>query len=109
MNSPEPIGSIPRPQFRLHSGLELLDEWAEKAGQAEKNVVYRALFSVSNGSVFRTYKTLDDYKRPQEFFVLLKEDLVMKVCIHHFEAFGILYIGSVAGAPGLDLGIDRAA
>jgi uncharacterized protein DUF6235 len=110
MNTPrEPVGSISRPRFRLHSGMELLESWSATAGQAAKNAVYKALFSVADGSVFRAYKTLEDYQRLQEFFIVLNENLVLKIRVHHFEAFGIVYIGPLDGAPGLDLGIDRAA
>lgn len=107
MNTPN--SRVSRPRFKLHTGMELLDEWSETAGQAAKNAVYKALFAVADGSVFRAYRTLEDYQRLQEFFIILNDNLVVKICVHHFEAFGVVYIGPLDGAPGLDLGIDRAA
>ena len=95
---------IPRARFRMDSGIEVLDNWAEGARQSRKNTVYRALFAVTDGSVFRTYRIVDDFQRPNEFFVILKEDLVLKVRVHHFDSFGIVYIGHSADAPHLNLG-----
>lgn len=95
--------------LRLGLGLTRLEEWAEQASQVEKNLAYKALFSVADGSVFRMYDILDDVNRAREFFVLVRENLVIKVCFHQSNAFGIVYIGSPSGAPGFDLGIDNAA
>jgi hypothetical protein len=97
---PEPTSFHPR--FRLDSGQALLDRWASTAGQVEKNAVYKALLCVPDGSVFRTHTIIDDRDRPQDFFVLAREDLVIKIRMRNFESFDILYIGPLSGAtpPG---------
>ena len=91
---------------RLNVGVACLEKWTETAGQAEKNAVYEALFAVSDGSVFRTYKVLDDVQRPGEFFVLVREDLVVKVNFPRPGTFGVLYIG--APVDGSFRGSDAA-
>jgi hypothetical protein len=78
--------------------LDLLDQWAATAGQVEKNAVYEALLSVPDGSVFRTRTILDDRDRPREFFVVAREDLVIKIRMGDFDSFGIVYIGPLSGA-----------
>lgn len=88
---------------RLNVGVACLEKWTETAGQAEKNAVYEALFAVSDGSVFRTHKVLDDVQRPGEFFVLVREDLVLKIGMYPFSNFGIIYIGTLDEAPDLNL------
>jgi hypothetical protein len=95
-------------QIRLESGLERLEEWSGTAGQAEQDAVYQALFAIADGSVSYAYLTYDDVGRPGEFFVLVREDLVVKVVFHDFDSFGIAYIGTIHQAPGHDLGIGRA-
>jgi hypothetical protein len=79
--------------LRLDSGLALLDTWAATAGQTEKNAVYEVLLNVPDGSVFRTHAIIDDRDRPQEFFVVARDDLVVKICMPNFDSFGIVYIG----------------
>ena len=39
-------------RLQLTAGVELLEDWAESATQAERNVVYEALFAVGDGSAF---------------------------------------------------------
>jgi hypothetical protein len=63
------------------------------ANQIDKNAVYEALFAVADGTVFRSHTVLDDVQRAGEFFVLARQDLVVKVSIHPFNTFGVLYIG----------------
>ncbi len=82
-----------RRRRRLNLGVARLARWAGTASQVEKNAVYEALFAVSDGSVFRTHTVLDDVQRTGEFFVLVRESLVLKVSMHPFNTFGILYIG----------------
>jgi hypothetical protein len=86
------------PQFRLETGLELLDSWAETAGQVEKNAVYRVLFAVADASVCQTYKVLDDHQRPNEFAILVRADLVLEIRLHGSDSFGIRYLGPVQRA-----------
>lgn len=84
------------PRFRLERGLDVLDDWSETASQATRNAVYRALFAVLDGSVFRRYSTLDSYVRPQDFCVYLHDELVIGIQLDD-ETFTIDYIGPVAG------------
>lgn len=90
---------LQRPHLRLDSGLALLESWAATAGQIEKNAVYEALLNVPDGSVFRTHTIIDDRDRPQEFFVLAREDLVIKIRTPNFDWFDIVYIGPPVGSP----------
>ena len=82
-----------RRRRRLNIGVKRLEQWAADANQIDKNAVYEVLFAVSDGSVFRSHTVLDDVQRAGEFFVLAREDLVVKVSIHPFNTFGVLYIG----------------
>ena len=82
-----------RKRRKLNVGVKRLEKWAASAGQIEKNSVYEVLFAVSDGSVFRSHTVLDDVQRAGEFFVLAREDLVVKVSIQPFNTFGVLYIG----------------
>ena len=103
INDFEPI-DIPRARFRMDTGFEVLEAWAETARQSRKNAVYRALFAVADGTVFRNYRIIDDFQQANEFFVVIRHDLVLKVCVHDFDSFGVVYVGPVANAPRLDLG-----
>lgn len=103
INDFEPI-DIPRARFRMDTGIEVLGNWAEDARQSRKNAVYRALFAVADGTVFRTYRIVDDFKQANEFFIVLRDDLVVKVRVHDFDSFGVVYIGPGANAPRLNLG-----
>lgn len=91
---------------RLNLGMACLEKWASDASQAQKNAVYDALFAVADGSVRRTHKVLDDVQRAGEFFVLLRDNLVVKIGIHPVNTFSIVYIGSLDEAP--DIGLDVA-
>lgn len=88
---------------RLNVGVACLEKWTETASQADKNAVYEVLFAVSNGTVFHNFSVFDDVKRPGEFFVLARSNLVVKIGIFPFNNFGISYIGSVEGASDLDV------
>ncbi len=103
INDFEPI-DIPRARFRMDTGLEVLEDWAETARQSRKNAVYRALFAVADGTVFRNYRIIDDFQQANELFVVIRHDLVLKVRVHDFDSFGVVYVGPVANAPRLDLG-----
>ena len=100
---------VRRPALRLDSGWDLLERWSATANQIEKNAVHKALFAVVDRTVFRTYETFEDAAQPQEFFVRLREDLVLKIRIRDVDTFGIAYVGSAGRAPGIDLGTGRAA
>jgi hypothetical protein len=97
MNEPTRRSStVPHARFRLETGLEVLDSWSESASQSRKNAVHRALFAMVDGTLFRTYRVIDDYQRPSELFVVVKDDLVMKIRINCFDSFGIVDIGPPA-------------
>lgn len=87
--------------LRLSRGSWHLDRWADGAAQIHKNAAYAALFALVDGSAFSTYQVLDDVDRGREFFLVLREDLVIKVAVANFDTFGLLYIGPPDGAPGL--------
>lgn len=90
-------------------GMARLETWAATAGQIDKNAVYKALFAVSDGTVFQHYKVLDDVHQAREFFIMVRQDLVVKICFHETDAFGILYIGPIDEAPDIDLGLGKTA
>ena len=92
----ESAASCSAPRFRLEHGLEVLDTWSRTATQASRNAVYRALFAVLDGTVFRRYRTLDSYEEPQEFSVYLRDELVISVRLDD-GIFRIDYIGPVQG------------
>lgn len=106
----DPVGGgVRRPLWQLRSGLALLEQWSEAAGQTQRNAVYKALFAVSDGSVRKAYIVFDDAERPEEFVVLVKEDLVVGIQIHAVDdAFGVTYIGSPGEPSDLDLGAPEA-
>lgn len=97
-----------RRRFRLDMGMARLETWAATAGQIDKNAVYKALFAVSDGTVFQNYKVLDDVHQAREFFIMVRRDLVVKISYHEADAFGILYIGPIDDAE-IDLGLDKSA
>lgn len=94
-----------RRRRRLSMGMACLEQWAVTASQAQKNAVYEALFAVSDGSVRQSHKVLDDVQRNGEYFVLVRDNLVVKVGIHPFNTFSIVYIGSLDEAPDIDLDV----
>jgi hypothetical protein len=88
--------------FTVTSGLDLLEDWSAHATQPQKNIVYEIIFAVADKTVFTRYTVVDDAEKHMEFFVLTKNDLVVKVRIDSFDSFGITYIGSCRCVPGLD-------
>jgi hypothetical protein len=100
--SVEQGSTTPRVRFRLETGLEVLDRWAETATRPGKDAVYKALFAMLDGTLFRTYRVVDDFQRPSELFVIVRDDLVVKIRINCFDSFGIVHIGPPVGAarPG---------
>jgi uncharacterized protein DUF6235 len=94
-----------RKRRRLSMGVACLEKWAATASQSEKNAVYEALFAVSDGSVRDTHKVLDDVQRNGEYFVVVRDNLVVKVGIHPFNTFSIVYIGSLDESPDIDLDV----
>jgi Family of unknown function (DUF6235) len=92
-------------QFRLTSGLELLEEWSRSATQVQRNVVNQVLFAVASRDVFSEYAVVDDVTKTMEFFVLAKCDIVVKIRVHGLDSFGIVYVGPAGSAPGLDCAV----
>lgn len=93
-------GTTPRSaRFRMETGLEVLESWAETASQSKKNSVYKALFAMLDGSLFRTYRIVDDFQRPNELFVIVKDDLMVKIRVNCFDSFGIVHIGQPGSSP----------
>lgn len=84
-------------RFRLEDGQNVLDAWSETASQSSRNAVYRLLFAVQDGSVFRRYQTVDD-ARALGFSVYLTGDLVVRIQLDD-NAFTIAYIGSASCLP----------
>jgi hypothetical protein len=102
-NEPSQVNNNPR--FRLDTGLDVLEDWAETASQTKKNAVYRALFAMLDGTLFRTYRVVDDFQRLNEVFVIVKDDLMMKIRVNCVDSFDIVAIGPCGQAT--DLHPDR--
>src|ERR1022692_2017513 len=98
-----PPGSTSPPPPTTHSRLDLLEDWAVEATQPQKNTVYLTLFAVADKTVFTAGTVIDDPASPLEFFVLAKNDIVVKIRIESRDSFAILYIGPSDAAPGLDV------
>jgi hypothetical protein len=94
-----------RRSLRLSSGLRRLEQWSTTASQNEKNAVYKALFAIADGSAFSSYKIIHDFNRMGELAVQVRDDLFVKICFRHFDAFGIVHIGSL---DDQELGIGHA-
>lgn len=110
MNHPvEPAGSVNHPSVRMDTGIDVLETWTKDAPQREKNTVYAALFAMTERSLLRTHRVIDDAAELSEFFVLLPDDLVIKMRVHSFDSFGLVYIGPRTGAPGLTRSRGKAA
>ncbi|HWM07016.1 MAG TPA: DUF6235 family protein [Actinophytocola sp.] len=108
-DSTELGGALPRSRFRLDTGLDVLQRWADTAGQSKKNAIYKALFAMLDGSLFRTYRIVDDFQRPSELYVIVKDDLVLKIRINCFDSFGIVHIGDCGNIADLRTGRWHAA
>jgi Family of unknown function (DUF6235) len=92
-------GTIPRTTFRMETGLDVLDEWSQSALQSQRNAIYKALFAMQDGSLFRRYRIVDDFQRPNEMYVIVKDDLVLKIRVNCFDSFGIVHIGQPGRSP----------
>lgn len=90
--------TIPRTRFRLETGIDILEDWTATASPEHRNAVHQALFAMVDGSLFRTYRIVDDYQRPNELFVVVRDDLVMKIRVNCFDSFGIVHIGPPTAA-----------
>ncbi|HEX6354986.1 DUF6235 family protein [Actinophytocola sp.] len=92
------------PRFRLETGLDVLDVWAETASQTKKNAVYKALFAMQDGSLFRSYRIVDDFQKLNEVYVIVKDNLVMKLRINSVDSYDILAIGPCGNTADLHTG-----
>lgn len=75
---------------------EVLERWARTAPQADRNAVHKALFAMLDGSAFRIYRIVEDVQLPNELYVFVKDDLVLKLRVNDVNAFSwfdILAIG----------------
>ena len=79
----------------------MLEKWAADATPRNKEAVYAALFATTDRSLFKTHEVIDDEYRLNEFFVLLGDDVVIKMRANSYDSFGLVYIGPRANAPGL--------
>jgi uncharacterized protein DUF6235 len=94
------------PRFRLDAGLDLLEKWAETANQSRKNAVYKALFAVTDGSVFANYIVFEDRDQARAFSVMIKEDLIMSITIEDVDSFAVRYVGPLGAVQSVDLDIN---
>ena len=95
-------GTVPRVRFRLETGLDVLEDWLDTAPQAHKDAVHKALFAMVDGSLFRSYRVVDDYQRPSELYVIVRDDLVVKIRVNCFDSFWIVHIGPPTAATRHD-------
>lgn len=104
-NQPEISDSadaVAKTPFQLQGGADVLAEWSETATPTRRNAVYAALFSMLDRTLFRTHQIIDDYWRPAELFISIKDDLVLKVRINSFDSFDVVYVGEWDKAPGFE-------
>ncbi|TDV41076.1 DUF6235 family protein [Actinophytocola oryzae] len=92
------------PRYRMESGFDVLEDWSPTASQSKRNAVYKALFAMQDGSMFRTYRVIDDFQRANEVFVIVKDDLVMKIRVKCVDAFDIVAIGPCGHMTDLHTG-----
>jgi hypothetical protein len=96
-------GSLtPGARFRLETGRDVLEEWAETASRPRKNAIYKALFATLDGSLFRAYRVVGDFQRPSEPFIIVRDDLVLKIRINCFDSLGTVHIGPPTGGSSTD-------
>jgi hypothetical protein len=80
-------------QFRLDAALDALDAWAATACDADKDALYEALFALVDGTVERDYRVIDDERRLNEFAVVVRAGLVVKIRVTSFNSFEVVYAG----------------
>lgn len=89
-------------RWRLNAGLDQLERWSSTAAQADKDALYKALFAVSCGTVFRSYTVLDVGAWSGEFLVLVRPNLALQIRLYNFDEFAITYIGEPQASPDQD-------
>jgi hypothetical protein len=100
-------------RLQLTSGYEVLEEWAESATQAERNILYEALFAIGDGSVFLIYDVFGDPEDIYNFIIMVKEDLIVKISLQRVtSSFEILYVGAldeeIAEAAAIEFDAEAA-
>jgi hypothetical protein len=81
-------------RLQFVSGLEVLADWAEAASQAERNVVYEALFSIVDGSAFVIYDIFAGGNGLNNFVVVVKKNLVVQFGMRRGEgSFELIHVG----------------
>lgn len=95
-------------RFRLKTGVHRLEQWAATASTADKELVYRILFAITDGSVFWRHQVVRDAKRRQEYLVHVHSGLALKISFSPFDTFGIIYIGPHSDVPGMAVDNDAA-
>jgi hypothetical protein len=93
--------------LHMDTGADVLATWSETAGQAHRNAVYGTLFSMLDGTLLRTHQIIEDHARADEFYVPVKDDLVLKLRINDGNSFDVVHVGSWAEAPGFDFRLDQ--
>jgi hypothetical protein len=96
--------NVTRSRFQLDAGWDVLSEWSKDASQSYRNAVHTALFSMLDRTLFRTHYAVADRAKPNEFFVAVKQDLVLKLRVSSQDTFDIVYLGAWEDAPGAELG-----
>jgi hypothetical protein len=91
--------------LKLDNGIQQLEDWAGTAHQVHRNHLYKALFAIIDGSAADHYVVLQDKENANARFVLVREDLVLKVNYPADGSFGIDYIGPMDDAPGITLAL----
>jgi hypothetical protein len=91
--------------MRLRAGLGHLERWSATSRQAVRNAVYRALFAIGDGSVFRAYRTMRQ-SSSGEMEVQVRDDTVVTVRLSDEDAYDIVYIGDPQEAPGLGRAVE---
>jgi len=89
----ESTADVSRTRFQLRSGWDVLAEWADTASQSRKNAVYAALFSMVDRTIFATHHVVGDPARPNELYVAIKDDLVLKTRVNGLDSFDVLHVG----------------
>ena len=97
-NEPSQVSSSLR--FRMENGFDTLEQWGETASQSKKNAVYKALFAMQDGTLFHSYRVIDDFQEANEVYVIVKDDLAMKIRIKSVDAFDVVAIGPCGHTSG---------
>ncbi len=84
--------TVPHTMPHLAMG-EALEQWARTASQADRNAVHNALFAMVDGSLFRTYRIVEDVQLANELYVIVKDDLVLKLRINRLGSFDVIGVG----------------